>query len=82
VPGKITYIGTLWLDVSKDGEIKIKELYEPEEAKQQVLQRFAGTEWEAREFASAPPTPGPPSVGKLPAPGRQPPPPGRKRVPF
>jgi hypothetical protein len=53
-PEAVVYLGTIWADVSHDGEIKLKPLYEPEKARERVVQSF-GAGWENREFVSTPP---------------------------
>jgi hypothetical protein len=53
-PETVVYLGTVWADVSHEGEIKLKELHEPEKARERVVQSF-GAGWENREFVSAPP---------------------------
>ena len=77
-PGQITYIGTLFLDVSERGETKLREVREDDTAKSYFLQKYAASPWSAREFASVggvaragaqvAPTKKPPVEGKAMAP--------------
>jgi hypothetical protein len=53
-PEALVYLGTIWADVSHDGEIKLKQLHEPEKARERVVQSF-GAGWANREFVSTPP---------------------------
>lgn len=53
VTGKITYIGTLFLDISDRGEPKIREVREESQAKSFFQQKYSASPWSAREFASA-----------------------------
>ena len=55
VPGKITYIGTLFLDISDRGEMKVREVREDDKVKSYFFQKYAGSPWSAREFASVGP---------------------------
>jgi len=52
MPGKVTYIGTLYVDVSDRGESKIREVREDDRAKTYFLQRYASSPWSSREFVS------------------------------
>ena len=52
VPGKITYIGTLFLDISERGEPKVREVREEAQAKSFFQQKYSASPWSAREFAS------------------------------
>jgi hypothetical protein len=52
VPGKVTYIGTLYIDLSDRGESKIREVREDDRAKTYFLQKYAASPWSAREFTS------------------------------
>ena len=49
-PGKITYIGTVLVDLSERGTSKIQEVREAESAKSYFLHRYAASPWAAREF--------------------------------
>ena len=62
----VTYLGTLLVEVSKEGEFHFKELHETEKARQQLLKVMSGTGWEAREFVSAPASSVVPPGGQLP----------------
>jgi hypothetical protein len=52
VPGKLTYIGTVYLDISDKGESKIREVREDDRAKNYFIQRYGSSPWGAREFTS------------------------------
>jgi len=52
VPGKVTYIGTLYVDISDRGESKIREVREDDKAKTYFLQKYAASPWSTREFVS------------------------------
>jgi len=52
VPGKITYIGTVFLDISERGERKVREVREDSRAKSFFQQKYSASPWSAREFAS------------------------------
>ena len=62
----VTYLGTLLVEVSKEGEFNFKELHEAEKGRQRLLKVMAGTGWDACEFVSAPPSPVIPPGGQLP----------------
>ena len=62
----VTYLGTLLVEVSKEGEFHFKELHEAEKGRQRLLKVMAGTGWDACEFVSAPPSPVIPPAGQLP----------------
>lgn len=55
VPGKITYIGTLYIDISDRGESKIREAREDEGAKTFFRQKYAASPWSTRDFVSVGP---------------------------
>jgi len=55
VPGKVTYIGTLYVDLSDRGESKIREAREDESAKTYFRQKYAASPWSTREFVSVGP---------------------------
>ena len=52
VPGKVTYIGTLYVDISDRGEIKTREAREDDPAKTYFLQKYSASPWSTREFQS------------------------------
>ena len=52
MPGKVTYIGTLNIDVSDRGESKIREVREDDRTKAYFRQKYAASPWSTREFAS------------------------------
>ncbi len=52
VPGKIAYIGTLYIDLSDRGESKIREVREDDRAKTYFQQKYAASPWSTREFVS------------------------------
>ena len=54
-PQTIVYLGTIRAEVSKQGEIVLKELHEPEKARERLLRSHSNAGWENREFVSAPP---------------------------
>jgi hypothetical protein len=62
----VTYLGTLLVEVSKEGEFHFKELHEAEKARQRLLKVMGGTGWEACEFVSAPASSVVPPAGQLP----------------
>ena len=62
----VTYLGTLLVEVSKEGAFHFKELHEAEKGRQRLLKVMAGTGWDACEFVSAPPSPVIPPAGQLP----------------
>ena len=62
----VTYLGTLLVEVSKEGEFHFKELQEAEKGRQRLLQVMAGTGWDACEFVSAPASAVIPPGGQLP----------------
>ncbi|MGH7844590.1 MAG: MSCRAMM family protein [Candidatus Binatia bacterium] len=64
-PGTLVYLGTIWADVSHEGEIKLKALHEPAKARERVVQSF-GPAWENREFVSTPAGPLKSPTQKLP----------------
>jgi hypothetical protein len=51
--GKITYIGTVRINLSERGISKIQEVREAESAKAYFVQKYAASPWAAREFVPA-----------------------------
>jgi hypothetical protein len=61
----VTYLGTLLVEVSREGEFHFKELHDAEKARQWLLKAMGGTGWETCEFISAPPSSVIPPAGQL-----------------
>lgn len=59
VPGKMTYIGTLVIDLSEKGLSAIREVREDDRARAYFFQKHAASQWAAREFIAAGPRPAP-----------------------
>lgn len=55
VPGTVTYVGSLFLDISERGESKVRELREDEQAKSYFRQKHGTSPWGTREFVSVSP---------------------------
>jgi hypothetical protein len=53
VPGKISYIGTLIIDISERGLWTIREVREDDRARAYFFQKYAVSPWVAREFVLA-----------------------------
>jgi len=49
-PGRINYVGTLFVDLSDRGITKTQEVRETESARAYFLQRYSASPWTAREF--------------------------------
>jgi hypothetical protein len=52
VTGKVTNIGTLWVEVSEKQEHKFRDTRDEEKAKSYFLQKYAQSPWTSREFVS------------------------------
>jgi len=50
VPGKITYIGTLFIELSERARMKIRVVREGENARAYFHQKYADSKWASREF--------------------------------
>jgi len=59
VPGKLTYMGTLLIDLSERGLSTIREVREDDRARAYFLQKYAASPWAAREFFATGPRPAP-----------------------
>jgi len=59
VPGKLTYMGTLLIDLSERGLSTIREAREDDRARAYFLQKYAASPWAAREFFATGPRPAP-----------------------
>jgi len=57
VPGKVNYIGSLTIDVARDGALRVHETWENEAARTYSQQRHAGSLWALREFVGVGPKP-------------------------
>jgi hypothetical protein len=55
VPGKITYVGTLFVDLFDRGTSKTRDAREDEAAKTYFLQKYSASTWAPREFVSVGP---------------------------
>lgn len=59
VPGKIRYIGTLFVELSERGVSKVREVREDDRARAYFFQKHPGAPWASREFVVAGPGPVP-----------------------